>query len=30
MLVREWMSKEVITVDVNETMQHAIGQVSIL
>jgi len=25
MLVREWMSKEVITVDANETMQRAIG-----
>jgi acetoin utilization protein AcuB len=25
MLVRKWMSKEVITVDVDETMQHAIG-----
>jgi predicted transcriptional regulator len=25
MLVREWMSKEVITVDEDQTMQHAIG-----
>jgi len=25
MLVKDWMSKKVITVDVNDSMQHAIN-----